>query len=288
MFQFLSFREIIARLQAEQDARAQALVDQGSQSSLTVRRGDDVTGGTEFGGNVVTITQNGDDAVVQGEVPANAELDVAVGGAPAEPATAPVVQAPEAPEVVAEAPAAPAEREIITITPDGNGGVNIDGDVPENAELQVAVGDEVNAEPRENNVIITANAEQINNTPTPKGRVLEGGDGRDFLRGGEGNDILSGGAGNDRLDGFAGDDTFIYNTGDGRDTIANFELLGDDDTIQLGVDGIDSLDDFLGTLTRVSDAGDAVLASFDFGGGDRLMIVLESIDSLTQDDFIFV
>ena len=284
MFQFLSFQELIAQLQAEQDARAQAISDEGSESTLIIRTGDDVTGGTDFGGEVITVTQIGDTAVVEGDVPENADLEVAVAGEPVEP----VVAVQEAPEVVAEEPEAPAEREIITITSDGSGGANIDGTVPDNAELQVSVGDDADIQPSEENVIIEANAEQINNTPAPDGRVLEGGDGRDFLRGGEGNDILSGGAGRDRLDGFAGDDLYIYNTGDGRDTIANFELLGDDDTIQLGVDGIETLDDFLGTLTRVSDAGDAVAATFDFGDGDSLTILLESVDSLTQDDFIFV
>ena len=284
MFQFLSFQELIAQLQAEQDARAQAIADEGSESTLIIRTGDDVTGGTDFGGEVITVTQIGDTAVVEGDVPENADLEVAVAGEPVEP----VVAVQETPEVVAEEPEAPAAREIITITSDGSGGANIDGTVPDNAELQVSVGDDADIQPSEENVIIEANAEQINNTPAPDGRVLEGGDGRDFLRGGEGNDILSGGAGRDRLDGFAGDDLYIYNTGDGRDTIANFELLGDDDTIQLGVDGIDTLDDFLGTLTRVSDAGDAVAATFDFGDGDSLTILLESVDSLTQDDFIFV
>lgn len=292
MFSFLSFQELIARLQAEQDARAQAIVDAGRESSLTIREGDDVTGGADFGNGVVTITQIGDTAVVDGDVPENADLEVTVAGEPVEP----VVEAPEvvdvqdAPEVDApEAEAeAPVQREIITITADGNGGVNIDGTVPDNADLEVSVGGNNDPRPTESSVVINSNSQQIDRTPTPEGRVLEGGDGRDFLRGGEGNDILSGGAGRDRLDGFAGDDLFIYNTGDGRDTIANFELLGDDDTIQLGVDGIDSLDDFLGTLSRVRDAGDAVAATFDFGGGDSLTILVETVGSLAQDDFVFI
>lgn len=283
MFTFLSFQELIARLQAEQDARAQAIVDAGRDSSLIIREGDDVTGGAGFDNGVVTITQIGDTAVVNGNVPENANLEATVAGQPVEP----VVEAPavDAPEAEAEAPV---EREVVTITADGNGGVNIGGTVPDNAELEVAVGGNNAPRPTESNVVINSNSEQIDRTPTPEGRVLEGGAGRDFLRGGEGNDILSGGAGRDRLDGFAGDDLFIFNTGDGRDTIANFELLGDDDTIQLGVDGIDSLEDFLGTLSRVRDAGDAVAATFDFGGGDSLTILVESVDSLTQDDFIFV
>lgn len=117
--------------------------------------------------------------------------------------------------------------------------------------------------------------------------VISGNGGRDSLRGGDGNDILSGGAGSDRLDGGLGDDTFIFSEGDGFDRISNFDLLGND-VLQLDIDGIDSFDDFLGTLSSVRNSGDAVSAVFDFGGGDRLSITLESLESLTQDDFIFL
>lgn len=51
--------------------------------------------------------------------------------------------------------------------------------------------------------------------------VLYGGDGDDSLSGGAGNDTLYGGAGNDALAGGAGDDTYIFNAGDGHDTIYN-------------------------------------------------------------------
>jgi Ca2+-binding RTX toxin-like protein len=47
--------------------------------------------------------------------------------------------------------------------------------------------------------------------------TLLGGAGNDSLAGGAGNDMLIGGTGNDTLEGFG--DTFIYNLGDGRDTI---------------------------------------------------------------------
>jgi Ca2+-binding RTX toxin-like protein len=150
--------------------------------------------------------------------------------------------------------------------------------------------------------------QQIPRNPQPEsepGVTLEGGEGVDGLRGGDGDDVLSGNGGNDRLfggdgndilaggtgrdvlDGGFGDDTFIYNEGDGFDRIRNFDLLGDD-KLQLGIDGIDSVEDFLATLTSVADAGDAVSATFDFGDGDRLIIVLDSVDNLTEEDFIFV
>lgn len=51
---------------------------------------------------------------------------------------------------------------------------------------------------------------------------LGGGAGNDTLDGGAGNDTLAGGTGNDRLTGGAGDDTFVYQPGDGHDTITDF------------------------------------------------------------------
>nr|QIM10433.1 hypothetical protein PlAlph_3250 [uncultured Alphaproteobacteria bacterium] len=50
--------------------------------------------------------------------------------------------------------------------------------------------------------------------------VLYGNDGNDTLNGQNGNDTLIGGVGNDSLNGGAGDDTYIYNLGDGFDTIS--------------------------------------------------------------------
>ncbi len=43
--------------------------------------------------------------------------------------------------------------------------------------------------------------------------------GTDNLIGGEGNDILCGGEGNDALSGGYGNDSYLFNTGDGEDTI---------------------------------------------------------------------
>lgn len=156
----------------------------------------------------------------------------------------------------------------------------------------------------ENGFVVETETPAAPEAPVVDGLVLEGGAGRDRLRGDDGNDIitgnagrdrlfgedgddvLAGGTGNDFLDGGAGNDTFIFNEGDGFDRIRNFDLRGDD-TLQIDIDGIDSLDDFLGALTSTRDAGQAVSATFDFGGGDRLNILLESVESLTAEDFIF-
>ena len=77
--------------------------------------------------------------------------------------------------------------------------------------------------------------------------ILNGGEGRDTLNGGEGNDILNGGAGVfdnlwggggndilnggagvDKLYGGAGSDIFVFGHGDGRDTVYDEFIVGDD------------------------------------------------------------
>ena len=49
--------------------------------------------------------------------------------------------------------------------------------------------------------------------------TITGGDGADTLIGGDGNDVVTGGRGNDVASLGAGDDTFVWNPGDGSDTV---------------------------------------------------------------------
>jgi Ca2+-binding RTX toxin-like protein len=95
---------------------------------------------------------------------------------------------------------------------------------------------------------------------------LEGGDGNDILSGGAGNDILNGGPGNDLMKGLTGLDVFVYELGNGADTIKDFE------------DGLDRIDltDFLfgdtsAALNFASQVGADVV--FDFGDGNTLTIL---------------
>ena len=65
--------------------------------------------------------------------------------------------------------------------------------------------------------------------------TLSGGDGNDSLNAGVEGDTLEGGAGDDTITGGDGDDLFIYNVGDGSDTITDFNsgnsgALNDGDT----------------------------------------------------------
>ena len=67
--------------------------------------------------------------------------------------------------------------------------------------------------------------------------IIYGGRGNDTLKGNNGNDILIGGTGNDTLNGGYGDDTYIYNVGDGVDTIEDYEnnsTTGKNDKIKFG------------------------------------------------------
>ena len=68
-----------------------------------------------------------------------------------------------------------------------------------------------------------------------KADVLNGGAGNDSLSGGSGNDTLTGGTGNDMLDGGLGNDTYVFNQGDGIDTIIdNDTTSGNSDKLQFG------------------------------------------------------
>ncbi len=54
------------------------------------------------------------------------------------------------------------------------------------------------------------------------GDVVSGGTGDDTVLGNAGNDVVAGDAGDDRLSGGTGNDTFVYTSGDGSDTITDF------------------------------------------------------------------
>ncbi|MEI6285058.1 MAG: S8 family serine peptidase [Bacillota bacterium] len=57
--------------------------------------------------------------------------------------------------------------------------------------------------------------------------VIDGRDGDDNLRGNEGNDTLIGGKGHDLLVGGADNDTYIFNIGDGQDSVAEYSGTND-------------------------------------------------------------
>ena len=116
------------------------------------------------------------------------------------------------------------------------------------------------------------------------GSVLGGGDGNDTLHGsvdtdtlngGNGDDVLNGYSGDGRLDGGAGDDylvggngsdTYIFNKGDGRDTISDYGNKADTDTLRLG-------------SLKLSDM------EFYRSGGDLVLRTLDQADSVSISGF---
>ena len=99
------------------------------------------------------------------------------------------------------------------------------------------------------------------------GDTLDGGAGNDSLEGGAGNDSLVGGAGNDKLDGGSGDDTYIFNQGDGADTISDYKSWddtdGDADLLKLGA----GLSAAAAVVGRVGDS-----LNLSWAGGDSVSI----------------
>lgn len=100
--------------------------------------------------------------------------------------------------------------------------------------------------------------------------VIGGGAGDDWINGRGGNDTITGGLGSDTLGGGSGDDTYVFNRGDGQDTIVDGIDYWDGgnggfDTIQLGT-GI-TPDDVI--VTQQNNSSDLLL---DLGSGDSIYI----------------
>ncbi len=105
---------------------------------------------------------------------------------------------------------------------------------------------------------------------------LAGGSGNDRLTGGAGDDRLDGGSGNDRLVGGGGEDMFVFAPGGGSDVIVDFE------------DNVDALNlrdyDFASTQDALSNAHETANGVvFNFGDGDRLVVLDATLDSLEND-----
>ncbi|MFH0783337.1 MAG: calcium-binding protein, partial [Pseudomonadota bacterium] len=89
--------------------------------------------------------------------------------------------------------------------------------------------------------------------------ALDGGAGLDTLNGGAGNDLLFGGRDSDTLTGGSGDDTFIFNLGDGQDTIQLDDIAGID-TLSFGsgitLSNLQLVKDGYDLIMKVGDGGD--------------------------------
>ena len=106
--------------------------------------------------------------------------------------------------------------------------------------------------------------------------VLQGGRHGDLLNGGAGHDVLIGQRGNDILTGGRGADVFVFGSGDGDDTVTDFQIGIDLIRITSGADAFRDL--------RITSHGDDVRVSF-----DDVTILLQGVDAddLARSDFLF-
>ena len=109
--------------------------------------------------------------------------------------------------------------------------------------------------------------------------TIFGGNGDDIIYAGTGNDIINGGKGNDQLRGDAGDDTYIFNIGDGDDTIYDYDASGNsqNDRIIFG-EGI-TAESII--MNRV---GNNLI--IEYGDGDRITVQNEFSESDSGIEYI--
>jgi parallel beta-helix repeat protein len=109
--------------------------------------------------------------------------------------------------------------------------------------------------------------------------TLLGGNGVDILLGGDGDDLLNGGKNDDQLTGGAGSDTFVLASGQGKDTLVDFE----DGVDRIGLSG--GL--LFGQLTFTGQGNDSLINITNTG---ELLATLSNVNSslLTSTDFVTV
>ena len=117
--------------------------------------------------------------------------------------------------------------------------------------------------------------------------AIHAGDGADYMVGGTGDDELYGGLGDDQFFGGVGTDLIVtgegrdqivFAVGDGRETVADFDVLND--VINLGSFGFETLED---VLNRSSQQGaDTVI---DLGDGDVIILANVQKSTLQGADF---
>jgi Ca2+-binding RTX toxin-like protein len=116
------------------------------------------------------------------------------------------------------------------------------------ASVTHAIGDGID------NLTLTGSS-KIDGTGNGLANLLVGNSAANILSGGVGADTLDGGGGNDTLDGGAGADTYVFHDlKSGKDSIALFQIVGDDDVLDIG-------DVLVGFIAGVSGAHDFVQLS---------------------------
>jgi Ca2+-binding RTX toxin-like protein len=113
--------------------------------------------------------------------------------------------------------------------------------------------------------------------------TLYGGQGNDTLFGGQGDDLVVGGVGNDQLSGNLGNDRFVFGSGFGADTIADFHgTPGDFDVIQFQAGTFTGYADVQAHMTQ--QGGDTLIT---LTGADTILVVGANVEALTPDHFLF-
>lgn len=137
----------------------------------------------------------------------------------------------------------------------------------DNVENLTLIGDRADTRALGNNISNIIIANSVNNELKGFGGndYLYGGAGNDTLYGGANDDTLVGGTGDDFLSGSTGSDIFVFNKGDGIDTVR--EYAGSDDTILLGDDI--SKD----TIAIYKDNEDLIIDYGDDLGTDRITVL---------------
>ena len=106
--------------------------------------------------------------------------------------------------------------------------------------------------------------------------MLDGGGGKDIMQGGNGRDDIFGGRGSDTLTGEGGSDRFIFDRGNGRDTITDFQQGRDKIVIEGGAEEFGDL--------RITQFGDDVRI---FIANTRVTVEDDLVENFSAADFIF-
>ena len=135
--------------------------------------------------------------------------------------------------------------------------------------------------------------------------MLDGGSGSDILRGGAGDDVLraydwgsrydrqtgryvgntyEGGAGDDNIRGSCYDDTYLFDLGDGQDTVT--ELRGTDVLVLQDIQHDQLWFERVGNDLRISVAGTADSVTVDgwYGGSSRQIETIRTADGMALDN----
>jgi Ca2+-binding RTX toxin-like protein len=134
------------------------------------------------------------------------------------------------------------------------------------------------------NLVLTGKA-SLAGTGNALANHIVGNVGANTLKGLTGADDLTGGKGNDRLYGGAGADHFIFNAGDGTDTIKDFDAKGSDHDV-IDLSHVSGLTDFADLKAHhMEQAGSAVV--IDFTTHDSITLEGVNIKDLSAADFHF-